>query len=230
MKKNKIILVCLLALFTGILPLNAATRVYHEKTRDKTDVHNFTFTESTSGFTVDLKTLKNDGLEITQQFKLHPNFSTWYWHYNCPEKNTSISATRRGNKITMSATDEGKKVKKVFDINDLAWNQTFNVGLEKFALDSKYTMKFWAIGVGGPGNLKITKFKVKRKEFQNITLSRGPESIESVHVTISLSGILSLFWTGKYWYRKSDGRFLRYKGKNKRGAPVTVMELVSSSD
>ncbi|MCP4221529.1 MAG: hypothetical protein GY765_43295 [bacterium] len=230
MNIKKIVICILLVTLARTSPLTASTRVYHEKTVDKTDIHTFTFTKTLNGFDVELKTVKHDGCEIAQKFKLHPNMATWFWQYDCPEKNTKVTATRRNNEIFMSAVDRGKKLEKVFDINDLAWNQTFNVGLEKFALDNQKTMKFWAIGVGGQGNMKITKFKVKRREAETITLSQNNEKRDSVHLTISLSGILSIFWTGKYWYGKSDGCFLRYKGKNKRSGPVTVMELVSGSD
>ena len=230
MNKKKTVMITILTTLIWLAPLRAGTRVYHEKTLDKTDVHNFVYTKTEKGLIVDLKTVKHDGLEITQQFKLYPNLSTWHWEYDCPAKNTKITAIRKGDEIFMTATDRGKKVEKIFEVNELPWNQTFNVGLEKFTMDTKKSMRFWAIGVGGPGNMKITKFKVKRKEFEKITLSQTKEAVETVHMTISLTGLLSLFWTGNYWYRVSDGRFLRYRGKNKRGAPVSVMELISSTE
>ena len=43
---------------------------------------------------------------------------------------------------------------------------------------------------------------------------------------ISLSGLLSIFWKGNYYYRKVDGTFLLYKGKG-RGSSRTIMELTS---
>ena len=52
------------------------------------------------------------------------------------------------------------------------------------------------------------------------------KEIAAVHLRISLSGLLSIFWHGDYWYRKGDGRFLRYRGKNRSGGPVAVSELV----
>jgi hypothetical protein len=41
-----------------------------------------------------------------------------------------------------------------------------------------------------------------------------------------LSGLLAVFWHGDYWYRKADGRFLRYRGKNRPGGPEALSELV----
>jgi len=230
MKLKYGLLLLLVSTLTGVMPLTAASRTYYEKTGDKTDVHHFIITETVSGFTVDLKTTKHEGYVITQQFKLYKDLATWKWLYDCPKMNTKITASLKDGEIYMFAVDEGEKVEKVFDTDDLPWNQSFNIGLEGFAMSKASSMKFKAIGVGGPGNMKITSFKVKRKEPESLSLSQMNETVDAEHMTISLSGLLSIFWTGHYWFRKSDGRFLCYKGKNKRGAPVSVMELVSCVD
>ena len=42
---------------------------------------------------------------------------------------------------------------------------------------------------------------------------------------MSLTGLLSLFWKGDYWYSLSDGLFLRY-GKRSGKEGSGVMELI----
>jgi hypothetical protein len=156
------------------------------------------------------------------------NLDTLAWTFENPGDNTKVSASREGNKIFLKGQSRGESIEKTFKINQLPWNQTFNIGLERFTLTPEKSMLFWAIGTKGPGNMKITRFKVKKKKIETITLKDN--EIEAIHVTISLTGILSIFWTGKYWYRKSDGVFLRYKGKNGPGTGVSVMELISEID
>jgi hypothetical protein len=72
--------------------------------------------------------------------------------------------------------------------------------------------------------LKIGKFSVTRKADEPIDLAG--KTVAAVHLRISLSGLLSVFWHGDYWYRRGDGRFLRYRGKNRPGGEVAVSELV----
>ena len=76
--------------------------------------------------------------------------------------------------------------------------------------------------------MKITRFKLKKKRIDTISIN-GKE-VEAVYITVSLTGLLSIFWTGKYWYRKSDGVFLRYKGKSGPGTGVSIMELTSETN
>lgn len=205
--------------------LPGETRVYKEREGEKVTTHRFVIEPVDPGFTVDL-TSESGGVKVFQTFRLDAGLATLSWSYHAPHKKTNVTAVREDNRIFLEGTDEGDPVKKTYKINSLPWNQSFNIGLEHFVLSSGESMKFWAIGTSSPGYLKITKFSVKKKDYENITLESAAEPVEAIHITISLSGILSLFWTGKYWYRKSDGRFLRYKGKNKSGGPVAVMELI----
>ena len=85
-------------------------------------------------------------------------------------------------------------------------------------------MQFRSIGTQGPGELKIGKFTVTRKGDETIDLAG--KKVAAVHLRISLSGLLSIFWHGDYWYRRGDSNFLRYCGKNRSGGPVAVSELV----
>ena len=221
-RKKKIAL--LLAVTFMAAYLTGTSRVYEEKTGQQLTTHRFVIETIPSGYSIDLVS-ETRGVRVHQTFQLDAHLNTLSWSFENPGTKTKVSAGREGNNIYLTGIDENEPIKKTFEINRLPWNQTFNIGIERFALSSEQTMIFWSIGTSGPGNMKITRFKVKKKNIETITL-KGQE-VETVYVTMSLTGVLSLFWTGNYWYRKSDGTFLRYKGKNKPGAPVTIMELIS---
>ena len=198
-------------------------RIYTEQTGDQTTTHTFIIKDKNpAGFLVNLETRTGEHL-ISQVFDLDARLGTISWSFEDAKENTRITARREDNRIYLQGTARGKAIKKKFKINDLAWNQSFNLGLEKFAQEGSKKIKFWAIGTSGPGYMKITKFSVKRKKVKEITIMG--QQTAAHHIQISLSGLLSMFWTGNYWYRQSDGLFLRYKGKNKPGAPITTMEL-----
>jgi hypothetical protein len=210
------------------LPLTAESvikkRVYREKTGKTVTTHHFTIETSPSGFSIDLRS-ETQGKNIFQVYRLDSRLDTLAWNYHAPHNNIKVSAVRKDNIITLTGTDRGKTVNKTFKTGRLPWNQTFNIGLEQFAAASEPSMVFWAIGAGGRGHLKITRFKAKKKKTETITLTTGAKPVAAVHITISLTGILSIFWTGNYWYRKSDGTFLRYFGKSGKGS-FSLMELL----
>jgi hypothetical protein len=228
-KSNKRPAIVLIAILFWTFPLIADSvikkRVYREKIGKQVTNHRFTIETSPSGCNIDLTSETGDK-KIFQTYRLDPQLDTQSWSYYDPQKNVKVNASRTGHTIRLKGTDRGKPVDKTFKINDLPWNQTFNIGLEQFAVSSKTSMVFWAIGAGGRGHLKITKFKVKKKKTETITLSRDNKPVEAVHITISLTGLLSIFWTGNYWYRTSDGRFLRYFGKTGMGSSYSLMELL----
>lgn len=219
-------LIFLLVLIVPVL-LNGMTRVYEQKTQDQLTTHRFDIETTPTGYSVNLQSETGDTV-IKQAFAVDTNLATRTWAFENSKENTKITASRDGNKIFLKGQTKGKPIEKTFKINELSWNQTFNIGLERFALSPEKSMIFWSIGTKGPGNMKITRFKVKKKGIETITI-RGKE-VEAVYITISLTGLLSIFWTGKYWYRKSDGVFLRYKGKSGPGTGVSIMELASESN
>ena len=213
---------------TGAAYLPGQTRVYKEKEGEKVTFHRIQIEPTTVGYTINL-TSESGSKHTVQKFQLDTELATLSWSYEAPHTKTKITAFRKENKIFLQGIDDGDPVEKTFKINEFPWNQTFNIGLEKFALSPEESMKFWAIGTSGPGNMKITKFNVKRKEIETITLNSMEQPIEAIHFTISLTGLLSMFWTGHYWFRKSDGRFLKFSGKNRASGPVAVSELISES-
>jgi len=220
---NRIIFAALL-----IVPflLNGITRVYEEKTQDQLTTHRFDMEATPSGYSINLQSETGDTV-IKQTFAVDTNLAALSWVFENPGENTKVTASREGNKIFLKGQTRGKPIEKTFKINELSWNQTFNIGLERFALSPEKSMVFWSIGTRGPGNMKITRFKVKKKG--NETIKINGKEVEAVYITISLTGLLSVFWTGKYWYRKSDGVFLRYKGKGGPGTGISIMELTSET-
>lgn len=202
------------------------TRIYEERSKNSLIVHRFFIEKSSSGYSIDLQSEKN-GLRIKQKYEVDKNLATLSWNYDDPHRKTNVTAARKGNRIYLSGMHRGNPIEKTFKIDELPWNQTFNIGLEHFALGPEKSMKFWSIGTSGPGNMKITTFKVKKKKIEIITVNG--KAVEALHMRMSLTGLLSIFWSGSYWYRKNDGRFVRYQGKGGPGTGVTIMELRSEN-
>jgi hypothetical protein len=204
--------------------LSAETLTYQEVEGEITVTHTIAITPAPPGYSVELASRRSGGGIVRQTFRTAADLSTLAWTFSDPERQMELAARLQGEDIILSGTLRGKIVEKKFSASGAPWNQLFQMGLAPFALAGEESFQFRSIGTQGPGELKIGKFTVKRKTDETIRL-QGKE-VAAVHLRISLSGLLSIFWHGDYWYRKGDGRFLRYRGKNRSGGPVAVSELV----
>ncbi|MBE0664706.1 MAG: hypothetical protein IH584_02720, partial [Candidatus Aminicenantes bacterium] len=164
------------------------------------------------------------GGAVRQTFLTAADRSTLSWTFSDPERQMEWSAELRGDAVILSGLTGSRKIDKKFKVGDLPWNQLFQMGLEPFAVSASRGLKFCSIGTQGPGEMKMGKFTVSRQGGEKI--NSGGKEIAVMRLRVSLSGLLSIFWHGDYWYRQSDGRFLRYRGKNRPGGPVAVSELV----
>jgi hypothetical protein len=203
--------------------LRAETLTYREVEGGAVATHVLSVRPEGSGFRVELATTRADGV-VRQIFLTAADLTTLVWTFSDPARKMELAAVVQGEDIVLSGTFQGEKVAKKFPAAGPPWNQLFQVGLERFALSQGGSKQFRSIGTQGPGELKIGKFSVTRKADEPIDLAG--KTVAAVHLRISLSGLLSVFWHGDYWYRRGDGRFLRYRGKNRPGGAVAVSELV----
>jgi len=214
------------ACLIGLAPLllTAETLSYNEVEGEITVTHSLVITPAPPGYQIELSSRRGNGGTVKQTFRTAADFSTLAWTFSDPGRQMELDAKIQGEDIVLSGTFGNKKVEKEFNAAGAPWNQLFQMGLASYALAREESFQFRSIGTQGPGELKIGKFTVKRRDDEKINL--GGKEIAAVHLRISLSGLLSIFWHGDYWYRKTDGRFLRYRGKNRSGGPIAVSELV----
>jgi len=215
--------VCLF-LLSALLP--AETLTYREVEGVLVVTHTVVITPAPPGYRVELES-RQGGSPVRQAFQTAADLSTTAWTFSDPDRRMELEARLQGKDIHLSGTVGNDRVEKKFSAAGAPWNQLFQMGLPPFALGKEKSFQFRSIGTRGPGELKIGKFTVTRRNDETITLA-GNE-IKAIRLRISLSGLLSVFWHGDYWYRRDDGRFLRYRGKNRSGGPVAVSELIQDN-
>jgi hypothetical protein len=202
----------------------AETLIYREMEGNSTTTHILVITPTPPGYRIELTSSREPGETVRQTFLTAADLITWAWTFSDPSRQMELAAAIDGEAIILRGSVRGKKVEKKFATAGPPWNQLFQMGLGPFALGEGGSWQFRSIGTQGPGELKIGKFTVKRQETAKIILS-GKE-LSAIRLRISLSGLLSIFWHGDYWFRLRDGRFLRYRGKNRSGGPLAVSELI----
>ena len=65
------------------------------------------------------------------------------------------------------------------------------------------------------------------RNFGRKYISFQGETINCLQLRISLAGARSVLWKGDYWFRTTDGRYLRYRGNSGPFTAITVKELIS---
>ena len=213
-----VICLCLFSLL-----LAAETLTYREVEGEITVIHTVAIMPAPPGYSIELASLRSGGGVVRQTFRTAVDLSTLAWTFSDPGRQMELDARLQGEAIILSGTLRGKKVEKRFAAAGVPWIQLFQMGLGPFALANDKKFQFRSIGTQGPGEMKIGKFTVTRQGEEEIMF--GGKEIIALHLRISLSGLLSIFWHGDYWYRKGDGRFLRYRGKNRPGGSVAISEL-----
>lgn len=224
---KRIKLILLLGLMVSGWTAAAEYLEYHEKTGEKTTVHAFIIEKDSGGYRIQLTSTFPDKI-YNQVFYVDRSLKSTAWEFEDRQKNTKVSARLADDEVRFEGIHRGRKFSRGLKVRGDFWNQTFNLGLRDFVINGRKKMKFCAIGVSGPGEMKMGKFTVTREGTEK-TMVNG-EHVDSVRIKITLSGMLSMFWHGDYWYRKTDGRFLKYRGKNAPRQPVSESQLVQETD
>lgn len=220
MKKNFVLIMVTLVVFlaTGV---EAAEQnyVYHSVTKDEVVILNEKVT-ILEGEIVDL--MFNDNGAIIQTI-LDPKLATKGWKLHNKGEDTDLTAQRSDNSIVIKGDFKGKEITKELKIDNRPWYQAWNLSFSRFVLSGRDQQEFWTLR---DSDLKEFVMVVIRENEEVIELNGHTE--EAVRVKVTLNNWMSKFWKVHYWFRKSDGIFLRYEGANgPPGTPVTVTELVS---
>ena len=200
----KKILVLLSLLFLTVFAIEAKEYTYSQKIKGIDCTLTVNITEESGVrtiFAVDDHFL----VENTTKAKIGGGVSEWY--LKDPKNDSDVKAVREGNKIFVSGKFKGQDITKEHNVDDRSWYQLFSWELDYLALSNEKRLEFWALRPENPESAGIL-VAYKDKE-ERLTLNG--EEFDAIKVKVTLGGLLSIFWTGDYWYRKSDGFYVRSK-------------------
>ncbi|MBN2461693.1 MAG: hypothetical protein JXB60_08795 [Candidatus Cloacimonetes bacterium] len=144
---------------------------------------------------------------------------TWV---NNSETNTALKAYREENTLYLTGILSGKDFSKKFAIDDLPWYQSMSYSLTGLVSSPEPEVQFWLLRIDKP---KIYKMKAMKKGIE--ILDSNGMIIEAQKIEVRLAGFFSQFWQSHYWFRLSDGLFVKYEGVNgPPGDPLTRIELL----
>jgi hypothetical protein len=145
------------------------------------------------------------------------------WKSGNVREGTQVTAVRSGDSLLLTGIFRKKPVAKSYPLNGVAWKQMIPFDLADFAFSKSASLTFLTLALMGPYPLKTAQMQAKR--IGEETLSYKGEKFAAIHVRVSPAGIFAALWHANYWFRKSDGVFIRSESTGIPGRPGAVMEL-----
>jgi hypothetical protein len=119
----------------------------------------------------------------------------------------SVNARRERNAIVFGGELDGASVDRTVKIDEVPWYQALSYSLRQRVLDGGLPVTFWMVR---PDTLEPVKLRADKESNEVITLS-GRE-LPCVRLRVTGTGFTGRFWHCFYWFRESDGLFMRYEG------------------
>jgi hypothetical protein len=191
---------------------------YQDTTEGKVTRYNITIIEETA------KTVKylSVGQIGSSEFHINKkNGATISWKRT--RRGNTIFANRNGNTIEIKFAEDGKSRSEVIKVDNKIWIQRIPLSLQWFVNNSdKEKQHFFIVRLEDFSPFYMVAVK---KEQERITVAKS--RFDAINVMVTLPGWKSLFWKSDYWFKMDDGVFLKYKGTEGPGRPVTITELIS---
>lgn len=148
-------------------------------------------------------------------------YATTQWEMEKIDEDTLLHARRTPRAIIIQGQWKGHQISKELSIDDAPWYQATSWSLRAFILSSREEIRFWTVRVD---TLEVHKIKAVKRRQTVLNLNGVKE--EAVKVELRLTGLLAPFWKSSYWFRQSDGVFLRFEGPSgPPGAPTLLVEF-----
>lgn len=212
--KRKLLL--LLVLVLSLQAFSQEQLTYRETTGNKVETYMQKIEKTGTGYIVH---------ERSHTIWLDHNYATYKWEYRDSVNGVNIVANRNGNKIYLKGSVKGKKVDKVFNINQQPWYQSWSFCLKGFLSSNNNNVKFWTIK---PDELEVSEFEATKQGKDRVMVNG--RKLVTLHIKVNLTGLLAAFWCADFWFRISDFRYLRYESvQGGPGTPLTVIELINEN-
>jgi hypothetical protein len=177
--------------------------------------------EEMRGDEVTLRSMLSDG--DLHRVEMDASRATLHYDFASPQRNTAYSATREGNEILLQGTLKGRPLARRLAIDSHPWFQSMEWSLQPLVVSrSSRPLIFWVVQ---PFEGHAYLMQAQEEKAEEIPVDG--RTLEAMRVRVSPWGILAAIWSSLYWFRPSDGAFLRYEAvRGLPGTPKTVVELI----
>jgi len=182
----------------------------------KNGISEITYKEKYSDYTniSKLEVISTDPLKILWEsendstlVELDENLNTKNMVYK--SKNIDLKLEKKERVINLEGIYKGEKIKRQMVIDNDLWYQLFVFSFTDFIFSEDVSRNYW---VFNPFEISMNEMKVKKISQEKISING--ETYDSYYLNTRLTGLLSVFWKGEYWFNKQNGMYLKYDGLN----------------
>lgn len=137
---------------------------------------------------------------------LGSDYAVRSWNVSDPKRETEYVGERTGDTLLIKGRNRGKEIDKRIKIDDHPFFFHPALGLSEFVRSGEKSQEFWTLR---PDNLSEYKMKAENQGTETILVNGEP--LKTIRVKWGLTGWLSGFYSQTFWFRESDGVFVKSK-------------------
>jgi hypothetical protein len=204
-------------------PLFAATLTYRFFAGKDTAVSSCIISKDSAGTVISTE-WRSDTANMVNELRIDISGADRSWKAAERTKGTNVLLVKAGDSLVLSGTFRGKPASRTYALGRVVWKQMMPFDLCDFALSSNESITFTGIALVGPYALKPYTMRARRMAEETVEIRGTP--VTTVHIKIAPTGLFSALWHGDYWFRKSDGLFVKSISPGMPGSPGAIMVLV----
>lgn len=203
--KKFILAVLLIFICSASYAENVLTyRTYLKKTQETTDNFYITIGDMKDNKRVIIWNKEEEGINITEEYVLDKDYATLSWKVKTSDGLTDYVGVRRQGELYLKGKFNGVGIDKKIEIDEKPFYFNPKLGLMGFVASGERSAEFW-----GMRNDQLTVFlmKARNKGVKNIKVNGRDE--KAIKVYWALSRLSQLFFKRNYWFRESDGLYIK---------------------
>ena len=207
---NICVTVVIAILCFGISPAYAQKQAYYKTYEPQTGkvtnrFHTLVENIPSGGYKVHWVSEEGD-FKIVEDYILSQDYGTLWWHVVDDQRKTDYTGERKGNELFISGLFSGIQIQKIIQLDDKAFYYNPKFGLVDFIRSKKESETFWGFR---HDELKVYPMKAINEGVEVILV--GGEDVEAIKVYWTVNDFRSTFFKRTYWFRKSDGMYVKQK-------------------
>ena len=139
--------------------------------------------------------------------RCRPDGETIFWSVSRSD-GLEVSAERENDVLIITQTSTRGKKTVEYDIDGRPWYQPLSYSLVEFLASERQSAEFWCIRMDTNKPVMLRATKNGREE-----LIIEDQLYTSVKVEIKATGLLSMLWSGSYWFNADNDLFLQYTSR-----------------
>ena len=151
-------------------------------------------------------TVEEGGMMIEEDYTLNEHFGTLRFRVVNIKEKTDYVGERKEDLIFIHGRFKGKKVERTMTIDERPFYYNPKIGLTAFVRSGEKQGKFW-----GFQNKELKVYPMKATNEGLDMISVNGENVEAIRVHWAVDDFRSAFFRRIYWFRETDGLYLKQK-------------------